>query len=1065
MKDWWRGKTQTQTTPMKTPFHSRTNRFTSTFSRLLVVLAVGLSGIAAWGGGVTFELHPQRENHSYGPSYSFYPDFFTNSLPTNAPLGMYFITSPQQPTNGSSRQMELTTNGFNFVTGGSGSYPNFDALMYGITNGLWTLRVTNTTSTNVYRFSVSGSGMTSNMFPTVLVTFPVEGQGNVTNHPNFTWQGPASWPGTVIMYDYKFNQMTFNFDFFSYNFPQPSTATTNWLLTDTAPPGQNTFYIQYTNDATAVLPATVPVNTNTLAAFPGWVYRCQLDNYMSVNFNVANPATGGNGTTGHTNVAYYTFEDNSLFAHDYSGKGNNINVYGNSPQITGDALDGSYAFFPGGTGWLYPPTNSLLGVFAGSFSVSLWLKTSDVHGNDNDFVYSAAGIVSTFSGPGQNTSMPMGLTGSKLGFYTGGSTSDMLHSMASINTGSYVHVVVTRNQLTGEKKIYINGALDNSSTGTTESLNDSEEIVLGVNNGAGFNGKMDEVQFYSGVLSASEVTQLYNNPGTTIPDVAGGAANGLVAHYDFNGGTALASDVSGNGNDLTIAGDFGGSGPSTNSQHIGSSGGSLSFDGGSYISAPTTLLSTIAGSFSISLWVKTTQDNGNPDDVAWTGDAIIAADSPYAGDNDLIPLALTGGQAAFNTANTEFDYDDTINSSAYVSDGSWHHIVVTRNQPTGEKTIYIDGEYDISDTDATNLLNDPKILTFGCKADASDPDQESPSFTGENGYDGLVDDIQIYNRALTPTEVAYLYAHPGETLSTTTTNTPYPVSADVQFNVSRIQDNGNEYYVGNVSFNSVSPAPTTTNAIYSPHSLWNTKTYPSGGSGSSTYMTSLADVVNEFTNGVWKMYINQGSPTQQVYSFQGSAIGITSNWIPPIQVFSPTNGAVNVVTNPVFRWSGPSNFNTLVVDLLSGPAIFPAPTTTNWASAPTLNYGPDRFDLSYTSNNVVNFTFTTPTEDTTAIPVESWGYSETISSTAFTFFTVGAPAPLPVQLVNAQPTNSAIRFSFQTLGGRPHTIQARTNLTLGSWVDLTNFTGDGSLQQFTFPVTNPPIRFFRVRTQ
>ena len=32
------------------------------------------------------------------------------------------------------------------------------------------------------------------------------------------------------------------------------------------------------------------------------------------------------------------------------------------------------------------------------------------------------------------------------------------------------------------------------------------------------------------------------------------------------------------------------------------------------------------------------------------------------GPTTLIPVALTGGQVAFNTANTEFGYDDTINS-------------------------------------------------------------------------------------------------------------------------------------------------------------------------------------------------------------------------------------------------------------------------------------------------------------------------------------------------------------------------------------------------------------------
>ena len=80
-------------------------------------------------------------------------------------------------------------------------------------------------------------------------------------------------------------------------------------------------------------------------------------------------------------------------------------------------------------------------------------------------------------------------------------------------------------------------------------------------------------------------------------------------------------------------------------------------------------------------------------------------------------------------------------------------------------------------------------------------------------------------------------------------------------------------------------------------------------------------------------------------------------------------------------------------------------------------------------------------------------------------FVVGAPAPLPVLLTNLARVGGNLQFSFQTLAGRPHTIQSRTNLVVGSWVNLTNFIGDGSLKQFVFPATNPPVRFFRVQTQ
>ena len=166
----------------------------------------------------------------------------------------------------------------------------------------------------------------------------------------------------------------------------------------------------------------------------------------------------------------------------------------------------------------------------------------------------------------------------------------------------------------------------------------------------------------------------------------------------------------------------------------------------------------------------------------------------------------------------------------------------------------------------------------------------------------------------------------------------------------------------------------------------------------------------------------------------------------------------------MFYWSGPSNYSTLVVDLLSGPAAFPPVTATNWLSAPTLNYGSDRFDVNYTSNNFPGVTFTTPV-DASSNAVRTWITTVNLSSESFNNFVVGAPAPLPVLITNLTRAGGNLQFSFQTLAGRPHTVQARTNLTVGAWINLTNFVGDGSFKQFAFPSTNLPVQFFRVNTQ
>jgi hypothetical protein len=74
---------------------------------------------------------------------------------------------------------------------------------------------------------------------------------------------------------------------------------------------------------------------------------------------------------------------------------------------------------------------------------------------------------------------------------------------------------------------------------------------------------------------------------------------------------------------------------------------------------------------------------------------------------------------------------------------------------------------------------------------------------------------------------------------------------------------------------------------------------------------------------------------------------------------------------------------------------------------------------------------------------------------------------LAVQITNAPPQTSGGNFQlgFQTVPGRTETVQMRTNLFLGNWVDVTNFVGDGSSYQLSVPITNSPGKYFRVITQ
>jgi hypothetical protein len=1033
------------------------------------VLAACLGLVAGWFApanalaGLTFELRMYRNNQGY--IYQFYTPLSTNALAPAAALGTYTINSPQWPASGSTRRFELTADGINTTFGEEHwTYHDFDTVMQQITNGTWTILFTNATTTNHYTFTVSAPTITSNMLPATLITFPEDGALVSTNRPRFTFQGPTGWLVTGGAY-------VWNSDWSFFQSIGLEPWETDWTISTPIPNGADyTFSVSYvTNYSTPLFVATAPLSTNVShEPIAGWVSTSTLETGGSVSFAVTN-AVSPSGA--HTLVAHYAFDDSGDLGHDSSGNDNYMNGgsswgLGQDHQFTAEAAAGGGAVEFFGDSSITPGDSTRTNwnrTLAGSFSVSAWVKTTASRGNDYDSAIFGATIFWAYNDAGNtNDTIPLAITGSKAAFTTRGENSGAfgnLHSTTSVTDDNYHLITVTRDQASGEKKIYVDGIFEASETGTTNPLNGNDYYLsLGGTTYSSYVGLLDDVQLYSGVLSASEVAALYVTPGSTAPDVSG---NGLVAHYDFDESEVLAADVSGSGNNIDYAGNFGGSGPFIGLDTIAGAG-SMSFDGGSYLTACSNLLATIARDFSISLWVKTTQWAGNSGDMAYWGAVIVSADIPTGGAGDAVPLALTGGFVAFNTG--DGSSDQTLHSTATVNDDNWHHLVVTRNQTTGEKQIYIDGALDNSEFGTTVLLNGPQLLTLGAKTDANDPDPASPDSNGSNGYEGLLDDVQMYSRVLRSDEVAYLFNHPGATLTTTVT-TPYPVEVSLTFGIHRQQDPYNgEIYGGDVHFNSVNPEPTTTNSVHSPHGYFRTETYPGGSSSSGPILQSLDEALNEFTNGLWTIYINQGSPTQQVYSFQIAISGLDTTLLAPVTVFLPTNGAVNLPQNPAFHWVGPTNYSTLQVGLFSGPVVYPPITTTNWPSAPTLNYGPDTFYVGYTSNNFSGVTFTTPV-DASAHPIQTWSATLDVATLAFVNFVVGAPAPLPVQLTNQTWAGGNIQFSFTTLAGRPHTIQSRTNLTVGTWQDVTNFIGDGSLRQFSFPVTNPPIMFFRVSTQ
>jgi len=470
--------------------------------------------------------------NSQGRNYEFYTPLATNAVGPNAALGTYVISSPGWPASGSQRGFDLTTNGISDrgEFDGENSYGDFNSALPHITNGSWTILFTNTTATNLYTFTVSAPTINSNLMPLTLITSPANGAINVPNQPMFTWQGPTSWPVTTA------NTYFYNYDFSFFQFPDPLPASeTVWPDPTPLPNGLNcTFNLDYVTNYTGPLfGSTTPVTTNVShQPISGWAIASILETGDSVSFAVTNaPAIFT------TLIAHYTFDNSGNIGQDTSGNGYDLDFNGADRVAfnrTAKAGAGA-AYFDGFSYLSYNSTPSnILSTLAGDFSLSFWIQTTQNDGNEGGGAYAGAGIVAA-DVPGQHYDLvPAALDGGEIGFNTG-PNDDSLNSTVDLNDGNYHHVVITRQQATGEKQIYVDGQLNTTDFDTMNPLSDPHLVAVGCqidasqsNPGSAsfsglFQGLLDDIQIYSGVLSSTQVAQLYANPGTT-----------AAASLDFN---------------------------------------------------------------------------------------------------------------------------------------------------------------------------------------------------------------------------------------------------------------------------------------------------------------------------------------------------------------------------------------------------------------------------------------------------------------------------------------------------------------------------------------------------
>jgi len=186
----------------------------------------------------------------------------------------------------------------------------------------------------------------------------------------------------------------------------------------------------------------------------------------------------------------------------------------------------------------------------------------------------------------------------------------------------------------------------------------------------------------------------------------------------------ITRDRSGYGNDGTIYGAV---------RVIGKVRNALRFDGkDDYVEVPHNPTLLTPSALSVACWVKTTDTNG---------DIVAKWSSPYEWCVDV-----AGGKAYFiisKDGTLAAGQRPSITGVTKINDDIWHHIVAVWD---GAKMyLYVDGVSDVTPRDCDALYQGTTALRLG----------GAVSLWG-GWYEGIIDELRIYNRALSEDEIKRL---------------------------------------------------------------------------------------------------------------------------------------------------------------------------------------------------------------------------------------------------------------------------------------------------------------------
>ena len=426
-------------------------------------------------------------------------------------------------------------------------------------------------------------------------------------------------------------------------------------------------------------------------------------------------------------IAHYTFDDaGSPYADAAGGHDGTLNT---APGTAGQAAGkiGSNALEMYGSGEI--AVSNAEGDFnTQTYTVSAWLSTDTLSGW-------RTAVGDWTGGTWMHFGLDDGTYNDKWSDYGANATA----STTTAQTGQWYHVVSVR-RAGGPQEIWINGVKEAEISGGTPNL-PGTEIFIGTKGGGGnmWEGKIDDIGIWGRALSNVEIAEIFLK-GKRGVDLAGtvalgppSSASGLVSYWDFEGRTTDTArhfqHSSGTVDDnLAInAGNV--------SYTSGRVGQAADLHGG-YFTAASSADVQLPDTFTIEAWINPDQVNVEWQRLVlnWGGTGQNAYH--FAIHNGLVSLYVTEADG----------HGLEVAVGGDLVAGQWQHVAAVLDSATLTGTVYLNGiEVGSGAFDGTIFTTTAEGLGIG-------DSMGIPS--GGARYSGLLDELAIWNVALTPDQIA-----------------------------------------------------------------------------------------------------------------------------------------------------------------------------------------------------------------------------------------------------------------------------------------------------------------------